>query len=517
VLAIGGVDVPLYATNTPDQVGYMLRDSGAKVAIVSTGEQLAKLDSAGELPELHKVIVMQAGEEGSAESWSKLLAGAKAMEVRDAAFDALVNAAQPDDLCTIIYTSGTTGEPKGVELTHGNLASNINPSVKRLGTGENDRLLEFLPLSHVYARNVDYTVMSQGAVTAHCAKFDLLAAMMKQVKPTLFVGVPRVYEKIRQGVEAKSAHSPVKKRILAWAVATGRKHRQETLAGNPPSGFAWKLADKLVYSKIREAFGGEVRTFVSGSAALGMDTAGWFADVGIRIFEGYGLTETSPVVSFNYAGAHRIGTIGKALENVEVRLAPDGELEVRGPSVFHRYWKKPKETAEVFTEDGWFKTGDIGAIDADGYLSITDRKKEILKTSGGKMIAPQPIENRLKSNALVGGAAVVGDKHKFVCVILSPNGPALMHWAKANGVAGSSLAEVVAEKKVIAEYQRIVDEVNKGLAHFETLKRMKVVADEWSIETGELTPSMKLKRRVVEKKYADAIGEFYKDEATSRE
>jgi long-chain acyl-CoA synthetase len=341
--------------------------------------------------------------------------------------------------------------------------------------------------------------------------------MMKQVKPTLFVGVPRVYEKIRQGVEAKSAHSPVKKRILEWAVATGRKHRQETLEGKPPSGFLWKLADKLVYSKIREAFGGEVRTFVSGSAALGMDTAGWFADVGIRIFEGYGLTETSPVVSFNYAEAHRIGTIGKALENVEVRLAPDGELEVRGPSVFHRYWKKPKETAEVFTEDGWFKTGDIGAIDADGYLSITDRKKEILKTSGGKMIAPQPIENRLKSNVLVGNAAIVGDKHKFVCVLISPNGPALLKWAQANGVSAGDLAGVVADKKVIAEYQRLVDEVNKGLAHFETLKRMKLVADEWTIEGGELTPSMKLKRRIVEKKYEGVIGEFYKDEATSRE
>jgi long-chain acyl-CoA synthetase len=309
----------------------------------------------------------------------------------------------------------------------------------------------------------------------------------------------------------------VKKRILAWAVATGRKHRQETLDGKSPAGFAWKLADKLVYSKIREAFGGEVTTFVSGSAALGMDTAGWFADVGIRIFEGYGLTETSPVVSFNYAQAHRLGSIGKALENVEVRLAADGELEVRGPSVFHGYWKKPKETGEAFTEDGWFKTGDIGAIDADGYLSITDRKKEILKTSGGKMIAPQPIENRLKSNSLVGGAAVVGDKHKFVCVLISPNAPALMGWAKANGVSAVDLPGVVADRKVIAEYQRIVDEVNKGLAHFETLKRMKVVADEWSIETGELTPSMKLKRRVVEKKYEWAIGEFYKDEATSRE
>ena len=517
VLAIGAVDVPLYATNTPEQVGYMLRDSGSRVAIVSNAEQLAKLDTAGELPDLQHVIVIQAGEEGTAESFSKLLTGAKQKEARDAAFDALVNAALPEDLCTIIYTSGTTGEPKGVELTHGNLASNINPSMKRLGVTESDRMVEFLPLSHVYARNVDYSLFTRGAIIAHCPKFDQLPAIMKQVKPTLFVGVPRVYEKIRQGVEAKSAHSPVKKRILQWAVGTGRKHRQETLDGKPPAGFLWKLADKLVYSKIREAFGGEVRTFVSGSAALGMDTAGWFADVGIRIFEGYGLTETSPVVSFNYGEAHRIGTIGKALENVEVRLAEDGELEVRGPSVFHRYWKKPKETAEVFTDDGWFKTGDIGAIDAAGYLSITDRKKEILKTSGGKMIAPQPIENRLKSNSLVGNAAIVGDKHKFVCVLLSPNGPALLAWAKANGVEAGDLAGVVADKKVVAEYQRIVDEVNKGLAHFETLKRMKLVTDEWSIETGELTPSMKLKRRIVEKKYAGDIAEFYKDEATSRE
>jgi long-chain acyl-CoA synthetase len=516
-LAIGAVDVPLYATNTPEQVGYMLRDSDAKVAIVSTGEQLAKFDTAGELPELKHVIVMQAGEEGAAESLTKLLAGAKAKEARDAGFDALVNQAQPEDLCTIIYTSGTTGEPKGVELTHGNLASNINPSAKRLGMKESDRMVEFLPLSHVFARNVDYMVMSEGAIVAHCAKFDQLAAAMKAVKPTLFVGVPRVYEKIRQGVEAKSAASPVKKQILAWAVATGNKHRQETLDGKPPSGFLWKLADKLVYSKIREAFGGEVTAFVSGSAALGMDTAGWFADVGIRIFEGYGLTETSPVVSFNYAQGHRIGTIGKALDNVDVRLAADGELEVRGPSVFHRYWKKPKETAEVFTEDGWFKTGDIGAIDAEGYLSITDRKKEILKTSGGKMIAPQPIENRLKSNALVGNAAVVGDKHKFACVLISPNGPALLKWARSNGVSEGDLAVVVADKKVVAEYQRIVDEVNRGLAHFETLKRMKLVAEEWTIETGELTPSMKLKRRIVEKKYEAAIREFYKDEATSRE
>jgi long-chain acyl-CoA synthetase len=380
---------------------------------------------------------------------------------------------------------------------------------------EHDRMVEFLPLSHVYARNVDYSVMAQGGIIAHCPKFEQLPAMMKQVKPTEFVGVPRVYEKIRQGVEAKSAHSPVKKRILAWAVATGRKHRQETLDGKAPAGFAWKLADKLVYSKIREAFGGEVTTFVSGSAALGMDTAGWFADVGIRIFEGYGLTETSPVVSFNYAGAHRIGTIGKALENVEVRLAPDGELEVRGPSVFHGYWKKPKETAEVFTEDGWFKTGDIGNLDG-GFVSITDRKKELLKTSGGKLIAPQPIENKLKANTLVGQAAMVGDKHKFACVLISPNMQALENWAKAQGVSATDHAELVKDKKVIAEYQRIVDQVNGSLAPYETVKRIAVVPDEWSVEEGEMTPSMKLKRRVVEKKYAKEIAAFYADEASSK-
>jgi long-chain acyl-CoA synthetase len=517
VIAIGAVDVPLYATNTAEQVGYMVRDSGAKAAIVSSGEQREKLAAAGVLPLVEHVIVMNPGEEGSDTSLTEILRGAPEKQARDAGFDGLVNEAKPEDLLTIIYTSGTTGEPKGVELTHWNLASNINYSVARLGTKEKDRYLEFLPLSHVYARHVDYAVMTEGAVVAHCAKFEELPGMMKTFKPTLFVGVPRVFEKIRQGVEGKSALSPVKKKILAWAVATGRKHREETLRGDKPSGFAWKLADKLVYSKIREAFGGNVETFTSGSAALGMDTAGWFADMGIRIFEGYGLTETSPVVSFNYAGGHRIGTIGKALENVEVRLAEDGELEVRGPSVFQRYWKKPKETAEVFTADGFFKTGDIGAVDADGFWSITDRKKEILKTSGGKMIAPQPIENRLKSNVLVGNAAIVGDKHKFACVLISPNVVAMQGWAKANGVQATEPAELVKDAKVKAEYERIVGEVNKGLAHFETLKRVKVVAEEWTIDSGQLTPSMKLKRRIVEKQYAGEIGEFYKDEATARE
>ncbi len=246
-----------------------------------------------------------------------------------------------------------------------------------------------------------------------------------------------------------------------------------------------------------------------------MDTSGWFADVGIRIFEGYGLTETSPVISLNFPDAHRMGTVGKVLENVQCRFAEDGEIEVKGPSIFNGYWKKEKETAEVFTPDGWFKTGDIGNLDADGYLSITDRKKELLKTSGGKMIAPQPIENKLKANLLVGQAALVGDKHKFACVLISPNFAALEGWAKGQGIVTNDHSALVKDAKVVRAYQEIVDKVNMGLANFESMKRVCVVPEEWSLEDGTLTPSMKLKRRVVEQRYSKEIGEFYADEATA--
>jgi long-chain acyl-CoA synthetase len=513
-LAIGGVDVPLYPTLTPEQIGYMLRDSGAKVAVVSSREQYEKLMHAGELPELEHVVVMDAGEFSNAESFAKLIESSKAKQGRDAAFDALVKEAKPEDLATIIYTSGTTGEPKGVMLTHGNLASNINCSTGKMGFGEKDSCISFLPLSHVTARHLDYAMMCYGARLAYCPKFDQLAAAMKGVKPTIFVAVPRVYEKIRQAVEGKSAQSPVKLKILNWALETGKKHRNEILVGKTPSSLSWKIAEKLVFSKIREAFGGCAKCFISGGAPLGMDSAGWFADVGIRIFEGYGLTETSPVIALNYPNAHRIGTVGRALANVECRFAEDGELEVKGPSIFVGYWKKEKEKKEAFTADGWFRTGDIGNIDRDGYLSITDRKKELLKTSGGKMIAPQPIENKLKANVLVGQAALVGDKHKFACVLISPNFAALEGWAKGQGISAGDHAALVKDAKVVKAYQEIVDKVNRGLPNYESMKRMSVVPEEWSVEDGTLTPSMKLKRRVVERRYAKEIGEFYADEAT---
>jgi long-chain acyl-CoA synthetase len=539
VLALGAVDVPLYPTLTAEQVGYMLRDSGAKVAVVSTREQWEKVKAAGDLPELKVVVVADelgsptaSPEEPTSQNrdpstgsgqvvghpefqtiqFSSLIACAGEMMRGDAEFDTSLKAVKPEDLATIIYTSGTTGEPKGVMLTHGNLASNFSITTEDFGFGAKDRCISFLPLSHVTARHLDYALMCDGATIAYCPKFDQLAAAMKAVKPTIFVAVPRVYEKIRQGVEGKSVG--LKKKILGWALGVGAKHREEILVGKAPDGLGWKLANKLVFSKIGEAFGGEVKTFVSGGAPLGMDTAGWFADVGIRIFEGYGLTETSPVIGLNTPKANRIGTVGPVLKNLEVRLAPDVELEVKGPSVFAGYWKKDEETKKAFTADGWFCTGDIGKLE-DGFLSITDRKKELLKTSGGKLIAPQPIENKLKANSLVSNAALVGDKHKFACVLLSPNFAALEGWAKGAGISTADRKKLVKDPKVVTEYQAIVDKVNGTLAHFEGMKRMALVAEEWSVEGGELTPSMKIKRRVIERKYEWEIAEFYKDEATA--
>jgi long-chain acyl-CoA synthetase len=278
----------------------------------------------------------------------------------------------------------------------------------------------------------------------------------------------------------------------------------------------WKLAHKLAYSKVREAFGGRVRIFVSGGAPLGIGTARWFGSVGIALWEGYGLTETSPVIALNTPLRHRLGAAGMPLGNVELKLAEDGELLVRGPSVFGGYWHKPSATAECFDSHGWFHTGDIGHFDADGFLYITDRKKELLKTSGGKMVAPQPIENKLKNNLLIANAALVGDRHKFICALIAPNFAALEEWAQQRGIHADSRASLVADPRIIEIYGEVIREVNGTLANFETIKRFRIVAEEWTQDSGELTPSMKIKRRVLTARYAAAIAELYADEATAR-
>jgi long-chain acyl-CoA synthetase len=515
-LAIGAVDVPIYPTLTGDQIATLLRDADCRIAVVSSRAQFDKLQAVRAQTPLERVVMMDAQAPEGAIALHQVLAGADECGAeRDAIFDALVRQAKPKDLATLIYTSGTTGEPKGVMLTHGNVAANQNYAANEFEFDATDVCISFLPLSHITARALDYIMYGRGSQVCYCSQFDKLPEAMKKVRPTVFVGVPRVYEKIRQAVELKSQASAVKKRILKWALRVGARHAGVVYAGKEPGSAAWKLARKLVYDKVSEAFGGRVRWFISGGAPLGVDTAKWFASAGIAVWEGYGLTETSPVIALNNPEQQRMGSVGKQLRNVELKFAGDGELLTRGPAVFAGYWQKPEATAECFDAEGWFRTGDIGNLDADGFLYITERKKELLKTSGGKLVAPQPIENKLKLNYLVGQAALVGDRHKFISALISPNFAALEAWAKQHGVEAPSRAALVADSRVVAIYAEIVRETNAGLANFETIKRFRLVADEWSQETGELTPSMKLKRRVITARYAGEVAELYADEATA--
>jgi long-chain acyl-CoA synthetase len=517
-LAIGAVDVPIYPTLTGEQIAVLVHDAGCRIAVVSTRQQFDKLNAVRGQTQLERVLMMDsAATPEGAIAFSSVLQGADARgQERDPVFDALVRSVEPKDLATLIYTSGTTGEPKGVALTHGNIAANQNLAPTDFHFDSTDALISFLPLSHVTARALDYIMYMFGVQVAYCSQFDKLPQAMREVRPTVFVGVPRVFEKIRQEVERRAALSPVKKRILAWAIGVGDRHRDTVYDGRRPSSLWWKLADRLAYSKVGEAFGGRVRIFVPGGAPLGIDTAKWFASVGIALWEGYGLTETSPVIALNTPLRHRMGSVGMPLANVELKVAEDGELLVRGPSVFAGYWHKPKANAECFDPEGWFRTGDIGHLDGDGFLFVTDRKKELLKTSGGKLVAPQPIENKLKTNMLVAQAALVGDKHKFVSALLAPNFAALEEWARHYGIEAKSRAELVMDSRVVALYGEIVREVNGSLANYETIKRFRVVAEEWAQDSGELTPSMKLKRRVISERYAAAIDALYADEATAR-
>jgi len=516
-LAIGAADVPLYPTLTGEQIAEQIRDAGCRIAVVSTRQQFDKLHSLRGQTGLDRIVMMDAPAPQGAIAFAELIGDADARgSERDPVFDALARAVEPGDLATLIYTSGTTGEPKGVALTHGNIAANQNFAPADFSFGPTDACISFLPLSHITARALDYVMYNYGAQVAYCSQFDKLPQAMREIRPTVLVGVPRVFEKIHQEVERRAAQSPAKKPILAWAVRLGAGFAHVVYDGRKPASLLWKLANKLAYSKVREAFGGRVRIFVSGGAPLGLDTARWFASVGIALWEGYGLTETSPVIALNTPRRHRMGAAGMPIGNVELKFADDGELLVRGPSVFSDYWRKPAATAECIDSQGWFHTGDIGHLDGDGFLYITDRKKELLKTSGGKMVAPQPIENKLKNNLMVANAALIGDRHKFISALIAPNFAALEEWAGQHGIHAASRAALVADRRIVGLYGEVVRQVNGTLANFETIKRFRVVADEWTQDSGELTPSMKIKRRVLTAQYAAAIAELYADEATAR-
>jgi long-chain acyl-CoA synthetase len=512
ILLLGAVTVPVYSTLTPEQTAHTLHDSGASILFLSTEAQLGKVQRIISQTQLQRIIVMDSVKipGGTSIPCSTMSEFASELPLElDPQIEAVAHSITPDDLATIIYTSGTTGVSKGAMLTHGNMASNIACSLRGFDMHEGQVSVSFLPLSHVTARHVDLTLLHHGVTLAYCPQMEELPQALLEIRPTTCVSVPRVYEKVYARTESTARGFP-KRSIYNWALSVGRAHKPEILAGKTPTSLSWKLANQLVFSKIRKGMGGRVETFISGGAPLGRELAEWYATVGIRIHEGYGLTETSPVIAVNSPINHRIGTVGKVLPNLEVRIAGDGEILVRGPSVFQGYWNRTEETQNAF-QDGWFKTGDIGHIDADGYLSVTDRKKELIKTSGGKFIAPQPIENTLKLNALVGCAAIVGDKRKFAFAIISPNFPLLESWARENSVVFLTRSELIANPKVQALYESIAQDANTNLARFEQLKRVLLVPDEFTAENGSLTPTMKLRRRVIEERYRREIETLYSD------
>ena len=512
-LLIQGGTVPLYTTLTAEQTAYAVNDSGSRIIFVSSAEHLRKVLSVLPKMPVEKIVVMDELEfTGDLAPFAH-----KCLTFREIVSDgpndlgpeleARARSTEPDDLATIVYTSGTTGRSKGAMLTHGNIASNISCSLHEFEMHPGLVSISFLPLCHITARHVDLSMIYHGVTLAYCPFIEQLPQALTEVRPQVFVAVPRVYEKIYAQAEHQAQGFP-KRAILKWAVSVGQEHKPEILAGKTPSSLAWRLANTLVFSKIRRGMGGRVEMFISGGAPLGRELAEWYAAVGIRIHEGYGLTETSPVIAVNTPVNHRIGTVGKILPNVEVRIAEDGEIIVRGPSVFHGYWNRPEETKAALS-DGWFKTGDIGNIDADGYLSVTDRKKDLIKTSGGKFIAPQPIENSLKLDPRIGVAAILGDRRKFAAVIVSPNFVALEKWARDNQVAFSRREDLIANPKVQALYEGIVEGVNQNLARFEKLKRVMLVPDEFTVDNGSLTPTLKLRRRVIEERYRKQIDDLY--------
>jgi long-chain acyl-CoA synthetase len=522
VLALGAVTVPIYPTLSAAQARYILEDSGARLAIVSTRLQLDKVQDVRHLlPALIAVVMMdeaaaarasvlgleelqRRGHEQMNSQWG---AG---KDFRDAA-----RAIQPDQLATIIYTSGTTGEPKGVMLTHANLLSNLIAAAEVLDVGPDDVSLSFLPLSHAFERMASFLYLYTGVTMIFAESFDTIGRDITVVRPTVLTGVPRVYEKMQARILEKGSATPgLKGTLFKWAMKVGLTRARATLRGKHPGPFTSLqagVADRLVFSKIRQGTGGRLRFVVSGSAPLPVSVAEFFSAIGLTVVEGYGLTETSPILTVNPVNAPRAGAVGKPVRDVEIRIAQDGEILARGANVMSGYYNKPDATAEVL-RDGWFHTGDIGALDADGYLSITDRKKDLLVTSGGKKIAPQPIEAVLKRSPLISEAVVLGDRRRYAAALIIPDFAALERRLKDLGRPPGERNHLVKREDVVALYQEIVDGLNRELSQFERIKRIGILPNEFSIDSGELTPTLKVKRKVVEEKYGDVIEDLYKEQ-----
>jgi len=512
----GITNVPVYATLPAEQIPYLLNDSGARAVVVSTVDQARKIASIrSQTPGLQWVIGMSAtAADGCDMTFAELVARGAARDSaeRATAFKERALQITPDTLLTLIYTSGTTGNPKGVMLTQDNVHSNVIACQQVFRSSVSDTALSFLPLSHIFERTGAYFLFASGVRIAYAESVDTVPVNMSEIKPSLMLSVPRLYEKIYARVLENAVSSGgLKKRIFFWAKAVGERWADERLAGREVGGLLglqYGLAQKLVFSKLRERTGGNVRFFISGGAPLSPDIAKFFYSAGLVILEGYGLTETSPVITANTLEHYRLGSVGRPIAGIEVRIAADGEILSRGPHIMQGYYNNPDATRETIDEDGWFHTGDIGSLE-DGFLRITDRKKDIIVTAGGKNIAPQPIENLLKTNKYVSQAVMLGDKRKFPIVLIVPNWDQLEKWAARQQIVWTARADLLAMPTIQSKMEKEVKETLKGLASFETPKKVGLLEHDFSIERGELTPKMSVKRRVVEKSYKAVIDQLY--------
>ncbi len=515
-LCIGGISVPIYTSLMPEQIKYIIDNSDAKIVVCSSPELWDKVkDIKDDLTKVNAFITFQTEAPPGTKTVAEVQAKGKELETEQPAlFEKLAGEVRPSDVASIIYTSGTTGVPKGVMLTHNNFISNVKAVDEVIPFSPEDTALSFLPLSHVLERMVSFVYLYEGISIGYAESIETLGVNLTEIRPTLMVAVPRIFEKIYAAViDNVLTSSSLKRKIFFWAAKIGKEYGRLQLLGDPipgALGFKHKVAHKLVFSKIIAKTGGNVRFFVSGGAALSKDIAEFFYAMGLVVLEGYGLTETSPVITANTFDHLKFGSVGQPVPGVEVKIADDGEILTKGPHVMPGYYKMEAETAETL-KGGWLYTGDIGYLDEQGFLVITDRKKDIIVTAGGKNVAPQAIENILKIHPFIEGAVVVGDKRKFISALIVPNFEKLAEYAKTKDISFTDNADLISKAEIVQYYEQEIDKATPDLASYEKVKKVVLLDRDFEIEKGEITPSLKIKRNIVEDKYKERIDALYQE------
>jgi len=519
IVGLGAIDVPVYPTMTARQTEFIFNDAGVKFVVVSNQFQLNKvLRVKPEIRSLRQVIVMTdklAGNDPDVVSFSAVMEmGERFRKEKPTHYSEAMSKVKPDDLLTLIYTSGTTGNPKGVMLTHGNLCSNVISAAECIPIQPGDRMLSFLPLSHSFERMAGYyTALACGATIAYAESIETVRDNMLEVQPTIVPTVPRLFERIHSRVlKQVDSSPPLRRKIFYWAVDVGRKYANAVKWGEVTPALKLKhaLADKLVFGKLRARTGGKIRFFVSGGAALAREFGEFFEAVGLKILEGYGLSETSPVLTVNRLDNYKFGSVGRTIPGVELRIAEDGEILARGPNIMKGYWNNKEATKEAIDKNGWLHTGDIGLIDSDGRVYITDRKKHLFVSSGGKNIAPQPIENLFLSSKYIEQFVLIGDRRMFLTALIVPDFEALKEYATIRGLSYDSNSDLVKLPQVNELIEEDISALQKDLAGYERVRKFKLLEKPFTIEDGELTPTQKVKRKVVEERYASVIESMYK-------